>query len=512
MGDLLIGIDLGSGGCKATAIDTDGRLAGEAAAEYPTRYPRPGWSEQDPADWFPAMVAALNKLRGAGVDLSRAAAAAFDGSTHNAVLLDGAMKPVRATIMWTDQRSGAECLELEREYGDLIFKTAYQAPTPTWTLPQLRWLSKHEPDALRRTRHILFVKDYVRFLVTGTAATDHIEAQGTLFYDMAARAWSEPLVRLAGIDPAVLPRLCEPTDIVGAVTPEAARATGLPAGLPVACGASDSAVEDYGAGAVDPGDAIVKLATAGNVNVMADRPVPHPKTLTYSHIVPGMWYSVTGTNAAAVCLRWFRDALGGGAAGKDSAAVYGEMERLARESPPGARGVMFHPYLRGERCPHWDPDLRGSFAGIGMETAKADFLRAVLEGVAYSLRDCRALLDEIGLPLKRVLLIGGGARNRLWAEIVAHVMNVPVELPQPGDASFGSALLAGVGLGVFPDARTAAARRLAPARRLEPDPKLASLYDREFARYRQIHAALAPVYRDWAATRNNPDNSEGKRP
>ncbi len=497
-GELLLGIDFGTGGCKVTLIDSAGRNTGEASVEYRTCYEHPGWAEQEPSDWFPAMCEALAAVRASGADFSRIAAVAFDGSTHNAVLLDGGMKPLRRAIMWTDQRSIAECAELEREYGERIFETAFQKPTPTWTLPQLRWLSKHEPEVLKKVRHILFVKDYVRYQLTGVAVTDHIEAQGTLFYDMKKRRWSEELAALAGIPVSALPRLCETTDRAGTVTPEAARLTGIPAGTPVICGSSDSAAEDYGAGAVEPGDAIVKLATAGNVNVMTSDARPHPRTLTYSHIVPGLWYTVSATNAAAVCQRWFRDRFcdeekrRGAELGVRSFEL---MDRLAETSPPGAGGVFFHPYLQGERCPYWDPKLRGSFTGLGMGSTRADFLRALLEGVAFSLRDCRGLIDELGLPMNRIFLIGGGARSRIWSEIVCNVMNVPVELPSPGDASFGAALLAGVGIGLYPDCKSAVRQCLAISRRIEPDPELSGRYAELFRTYCAIHDALAPVYK-----------------
>ena len=484
---LLLGIDFGTGGCKVTAIAPDGALAGEASVEYATHHEHPGWSEQDPADWWEALRAALARLAEKGVDLSRVAALSLDGSTHNAVLLGADWKPVRRTIMWTDQRSTAECEALRGSgAAERIFDRCYQMPAPTWTLPQLMWLKAHEPDALARTEHVLFVKDYVRYLLTGEAATDRIEAQGTLFFDMKRQDWDEELVRLAGLRPAQLPRLLEPTDLAGRVTPEAAAATGLPAGTPVACGTSDSAVEDYGAGAVEPGDLILKLATAGNVNAMTAEPHPHPRTLTYGHVVPGMWYSVSATNAAALCQRWFRDAFG--------FAGYKAMDAEAIQSPVGANGVMFHPYLQGERCPYWDAGLRASFTGVSISSTRGDFCRALLEGVAFSLRDCFRTLEEMELPARRIFLIGGGARSFLWSDIVADVFDRPVSVPEPGDASFGAALLAGVAAGFFRDARDAVARCLRIGRTVEPEPAAVEQYADLFARYRAVHDALAPVY------------------
>ena len=556
---ILLGIDFGTGGCKVTAITPDGALVGEASVEYDTYHDHPGWSEQEPADWWSATCAALRKLAARGVDLSQVSALALDGSTHNAVLLGADWKPVRRTIMWTDQRATAEsealrswsasdnarpasnarpacdgrpasnvrpACEGEREaphsqipapHSQIpaphsqnceIFARCYQMPAPTWTLPQLMWLKAHEPKALARTEHVLFVKDYVRFLLTGEAATDYIEAQGTLMWNMAGPSgstgsWDADLVALSGLRQGAMPRIIAPTDIAGRVTPAAAAATGLAVGTPVVCGSSDSAVEDYGAGAVEPGDLIIKLATAGNVNSMTAEAHPHPKTLTYGHIVPGMWYSVSATNAAALCMRWLRDAFYAPAAAGGSEGgtipvgcpnLYALIDSEASASPIGAGGVMFHPYLQGERCPYWDPNLRASFTGVSISSTRGDFARALMEGVAFSLRDCYRTLEEMHLPVKRIFLIGGGARSRLWSEIVANVFNCSVAVPTPADASFGAALLAGSGIGVFGDVRDAVAKCLRFDRSISPDPAAAAAYARLFARYRAVHDALATVY------------------
>jgi len=517
---LLLGIDYGTGGCKVTALGADGSFAGEASVEYATYHDHPGWSEQEPADWWNALAAALKKLSGKGIDLREVAACSLDGSTHNAVLLgssgsnsldsvlkDPSFRPVRRTIMWTDQRSTAECEILKTGWGEKIFSRCYQMPAPTWTLPQMMWLKANEPEALEKTEHVLFVKDYVRYLLTGDAATDRIEAQGTLMWAMPGETgtpgcWDRELVALSGLGMQAMPRIIEPTDVVGRVTPEAAAFTGLPEGMPVVCGSSDSAVEDYGAGAVEPGDLIIKLATAGNVNSMTSIAHPHPKTLTYSHIVPGMWYSVSATNAAALCMRWLRDAFYGksdGLQGIKSAQggdlnVYSLIDGEASASPAGANGVVFHPYLQGERCPYWDANLRASFTGVSISSTRGDFARALMEGVAFSLRDCYRTLEEMKLPVKRIFLIGGGARSRLWSEIVANVFNCAVAVPTPGDASFGACLLAGTGIGVFGDVKEAVAKCLHVERTIAPDPVAAAQYDRLFEHYRRIHDALAPVY------------------
>ncbi|MBE6356398.1 MAG: xylulokinase [Lentisphaerae bacterium] len=494
---LLLGIDFGTGGCKVTAIGTDGKVAGEHSVEYTTEYAHPGWSEQNPADWYAAMCKALKNLAAKGVDMSAIAAVSLDGSTHNAVLLDGNMQVLRKTIMWTDQRSIQECAFLKENYGDKIFATAYQMPTPTWTLPQLRWLAGHEPEVLKKVRHILFVKDYVRYLLTGIAVTDYIEAQGTLFFDMKKMAWSAELAELAGILPQVLPELVKPTDMVGKVTCQAAKDTGLPVNTPVICGTSDSAAEDYGAGAIEPGDCIIKLATAGNVNVMTAQAHPDPGMLTYSHVIPGMWYSVAATNAAALCQRWFRDALCQAEiaeAEKLGTQAFVLMDKLAAGSPAGANGVMFHPYLQGERSPYWDAKLRASFTGLSISSTKGDFIRAIFEGVAFSLADCFRLIKNAGLPVNRIFLIGGGAKSKLWSSIVCNVFDLPVQIPTPADASFGTALIAGTGAGIFPDSASAVRQCLHLDGSLVPDPECAGFYQELFKTYTGIHDALAPVY------------------
>ena len=491
---LLLGIDYGTGGCKVTVIDETGSFVGEASTEFATYHDHPGWSEQEPSDWWNALAESLKKLAAKGVDLKSIAACALDGSTHNAVLLDAEYRPVRRTIMWTDQRATAECEALKAGWGEKIFSTCYQMPAPTWTLPQMMWLKANEPDSLERTSNVLFVKDYVRYLLTGEAATDRIEAQGTLMWAMPGTngaagsngRWDAELVALSGLKMSAMPKIIEPTALAGRVTAEAAAFTGLPEGLPVVCGSSDSAVEDYGAGAVDPGDLILKLATAGNVNSMTAAAHPHPKTLTYSHIVPGMWYSVSATNAAALCMRWFRDTWG--------FPGYDAIDEEAAKSPVGANGVFFHPYLQGERCPYWDANLRASFTGVSISSTRGDFARALMEGVAFSLRDCYRTLEEMKLPAKRIFLIGGGARSRLWSEIVANVFNCAVAVPEPGDASFGSCLLAGVGIGLFADVKDAVEKCLHIDRTVVPDPVTAAQYDHLFTCYRRIHDALAPVY------------------
>ncbi|HEX2949441.1 MAG TPA: xylulokinase [Armatimonadota bacterium] len=495
---LLLGIDLGTSGCKTTLIDMTGRIVAEGMAEISSQHAQPDWSEQRVEDWMSAMVASLHELQSHSAwDPRRLAAVAIDGATHSAVLLDDAWKPLRPVIMWTDGRSAMEVAALERRCGSRILDIAYQSPSPTWTLPQLMWIAAHEPEVSRATRHILFAKDYLRHQLTGTWETDAIEAQGTLFYDMARQTWSQELFQYTGFRIDALPPIVQPTDIVGTVTAAAASLTGLPQGVPVVAGCSDSAVEDYAAGAVAPGQGIIKLATAGNVNVMTAAAHPDPRTLTYSHVIPGLWYTVVATNTAASAKRWLRDLFTPAAfADGTTDSIYERMDREAARAPLGSDGLVFHPYLLGERAPYWDPDLRASFLGLSMRHTREHFIRALLEGVAYSLRDCYSIIREIDLPLHEIRLIGGGAKSALWSRIVCDVFGMEVMIPDAADASYGSALLAGVGVGIFSDALTAVRTCVHPSKRLTPDAAAHEHYSALFARYQRMVRSLTEIYRD----------------
>ena len=502
MSELLLGIDVGTSGCKVTVIDRTGHVVDEGFGEYQTFHQHACWAEQEPDQWYDVACRLLRALFDRGkCRPEQIAALSLDGSTHNAVLADGAFRPLRRAIMWTDQRSAAQAAELDRQAGEEIFQTTYQKPSATWTLPQIRWIREHEPEVLKRAVHVLFTKDYVRYRLTGTWETDHIEAQGSLFYDMQRRAWSASLCEMAGLPVETLPPLVEPTAVVGSVAPQAARDTGLREGTPVVAGCSDSAVEDYAAGAIEPGNMILKLATAGNVNVMTAEAHPHPKTLTYSHVIPGMWYTVVATNTAASAERWFRDHFCDkevARAAEEGTSPYALMHQQAAHVPPGADGVFFHPYLLGERAPYWDPNLRGSFVGAAMRHGKAHFLRALLEGVAYSLRDCFRTILELGLQVDDIRLIGGGAKSTLWSQIIADVFARPVIRPAGCDASFGAALLAGVGVGLF-GSEAEAVRTCTKVRDvIQPNPDTVRIYAELFPIFCRIHDGLAETYTELA--------------
>lgn len=489
---LLVGIDLGAGSLKVSAIRADGSLVAEASEAVPTSAPHPGWSEQDPQDWWAAACRALPRMLAlAQRPASDIAAIAFSAGAHTQVLTDADGKVIRPAILWNDQRSQAEVQALRQKADARILDIGANRANATWTLPQMLWLRNNEPQAHGRVKRLYVAKDWLRAQFTGTWETDTIDALGTLMLDARSGGWSDELCEMIGWPVDTLPPIVTPTTVVGRVTAAAARATGLAEGTPVVCGTSDTAAETYGAGMVREGLGVVKLATAATVSVLSPQAQPDFELINYYHVVPDHWYIITATNSCASAHKWLRDTFFR-REGDDGRAVFDAMDEMAAKVAPGAEGLFFHPYLNGERSPHWDPLLRADFVGAGFNHGPGHFVRALYEGVAYSLRDCRDVLRAKGLHFDTARLTGGGSTSALWRQIVADVLNVEVELPAVADASFGAALLAGVGVGVYADER-AAVEVVRIVSRARPDPARAAVYDRGFPIYRDIQAALAPL-------------------
>ena len=498
MTNLLLGIDIGTGGCKVNIIDTKGNWISSGSSEYETFHQYPQWSEQDPESWYTGFKIAFSKaLQKKDIDPKKIISIGVDASTHNAVLLDENMAVLRNSIMWTDQRSTKEVQWLNENFGDEIFNIAYQKPSPTWTLPQLMWIRENERHIFDRVRYLMFTKDFVRFKLTGTWETDRIDAQGSLLIDMKNQKWSERICRIGSIPSDILPPLKEPNDISGKVTENAARDTNLSVGTPVIVGTSDTAIESYGVGIIEKGQCVVKMATAGTVNFFTEKPFPGPKSLTYAFVVPGLWYSCMGTNSAAASLRWFRDVFCQKEieeAGRRGISEYVQIDQSAEQAAPGCDGLFFHPYLMGERSPYWDANLRASFTGVSAYHQKKHFGRAIMEGVAYSLKDCFCAAKEMGLNAEEIRFIGGGAKSRLWREILGNVLGKPVIKLKNDDSSFGIAMLAGVGVGAFSDLEDAVKKCVQVIDRIEPDPALTEAYGELFGIYKNIHDDLESTY------------------
>ncbi|MBP6852042.1 MAG: xylulokinase [Rhodoferax sp.] len=483
----LMGIDIGAGSLKTTIIDSGGRVVASAASDLQTSSPQPLWSEQDPHDWWRATCETVRRaLLAAGLAGDEIAAVSFSAGAHTPVIEDGQGRILRPAILWNDQRSGAEASELQARHGEQILALACNRPVPTWTMPQLLWLARHEPDVMRAARRIYVAKDWLRSRLTGTWETDRTDAVGTLLFDVGGDTWSEALCAMVGLDPALLPPVVAPSAVVGTVTVAAAAECGLAAGTRVVCGTSDTSVEAYGAGALTPGQGTVKLATAATVSIVGEHAHVHPTLINYPFAVPGLWYTITGTNSCASAHRWLRDRFFM-SEGENGAHAFAKMDEMAAASAAGADGLLFHPYLQGERAPYWDALLRADFIGMTFRHDRGHFVRALYEGIAFSLRDILEQFRAQKLDLAEARIIGGGARSATWRQIVADVLGIRILMPAVTDASFGAALLAGVGVGVFADEASAVTTCVATAAVHEPDPGRRDLYD-----------ALYPIYRDSA--------------
>jgi xylulokinase len=462
----LVGLDVGTTGVKALAISPDGEVLASVEEGYPLSTPQPGWAEQDPDDWLRASEVALARL---GVESQLLG---FSGQMHGLVCLDELDRVLRPAILWNDQRTAAECAEIEERVGleRLIALTGNRALTG-FTAPKLLWLRRHEPAVYERIHRILLPKDYVRLRLTGEWAIDAADASGTLLFDVAGRRWSDDVLSALELPRDWLPPVSESTEIAGAGDQQAAA---------------------LGVGVLEPGSVSVVLGTSGVV--LAALPgYAHDvrgRVHAFCHAAPETWEAMGVMLNAAGSLRWFRDALAPGAG-------FDELTAEAAASPPGADGVLFLPYLQGERTPHADPDARGAFVGLSLQHGRGALVRAVLEGVAYGLRDSLELLRELGVSPNDGRASGGGARSRLWLEIVASALGLPLELTAVDEGSaYGAALLAGVQGGVFGDAREAVARCVEVRDRVEPRGDWADAYAEGYARFRALYPALRRVEDD----------------
>ncbi len=494
---VLLGIDIGTGGSRAVLVDERGVVVAAASVEHvPFASPQIGWAEQDPRDWWRAAVTATRRALEASGAADRVCAVGLTGQMHGAVLLDQRDEVIRPAILWCDQRTEAQCRALTETVGArrLIELTCNPAVTG-FTLPKLLWIREHERQTWSDIRSVLLPKDYVRLKLTGERATDVADASGTLLFDVAERAWSSEMIQRSGVDARWLPRAYEGIDVTGVVSAAAAKDTGLPPGIPVVAGGGDQAAGAVGMGVVAPGAVSATIGTSGVVFATTDNPALDPlgRVHTFCHAVPGRWHVMGVTQAAGLSLRWFRDSFGTGPAdGRDP------YERLCDEAarlPVGANGAIWAPYLMGERTPHLDAHARAALVGLSASHSRADVVRAILEGVAFSLRDTLSIFDEMKVPILSVRLGGGGARSRLWRQIQADVYGRRVEVLRAEEgASYGAALLAGVGFGMWPSVESACHEAVSVADRVEPNPASMATLAAQYARFRRIYPALRDIF------------------
>jgi xylulokinase len=507
MAKKLLGIDVGTGGTRAVLLDEAGRVLHSATTEHaPIHSPQIGWAEQDPHDWWRAGCLAVQAcLEKSGAFPSEIAAVGLTGQMHGLVLLDADAEVLRPSIIWCDQRTGEQCEQITERMGAerLIELTANPALT-NFTLPKIWWVQQHEPELWSRARTILLPKDYFRFRLTGARAIDVAEASGTLFFDVSQRKWSKPMLEASGISESLLPSLHESPEISAAISKEGADATGLLAGTPVVAGAGDQAAGAVGMGIVRPGAVSATIGTSGVVFAATSRPVldPQGRIHTFCHAIPERWHVMGVTQAAGLSLRWFRDEFGAGngdagARSRPHEYAYERLTAEAAKAPPGADGLLWAPYLMGERTPHLDPLARGALVGITAQHHRGHVVRAILEGVAFSLRDSLEIFRELKIPAQSIRLGGGGARSELWRQIQADIYGMSVEIVEAEEGpAYGAALLAGVGSGVWPSVEDACDKAVRVARRVSPDAASASHLNLRYAVYRQMYPALRGIFHE----------------
>ncbi len=494
MANKTLGIDVGTGGSRAVLVDAAGKVLASATSEHAAiSAPEIGWAEQDPRDWWRATCAAIKEcLQLARVRANEIASVGLTGQMHGMVLLDEQGEVLRPAIIWCDQRTEGEGRAITEQVGArrLIELTANPALT-NFTLTKIWWVQRKEPQIWSRVRTVLLPKDYARFRLTGARACDVADASGTLLFDVAHRRWSATMAEISGIDPGILPQIFESPEISGRVSDEGARATGIRADTPVVAGAGDQAAGAVGMGIVQAGAVSATIGTSGVVFAATAKPTmdPQGRIHTFCHAVPGRWHVMGVTQAAGFSLRWFRDELCGGVNG--NRVSYDELTAEAAKTKAGADGLLWLPYLMGERTPHLDPDARGALVGLTAQHTRGHVVRAILEGVAFSLRDTLTIFRELNLPIDSIRLGGGGARGKLWRQIQADVYGMPVEILEAEEgAAYGAALLAGVGAGVWPSVERACETAVKVAQVVEPDPARVEIMNRRYEQYRALYPAL----------------------
>ncbi|MGZ8642069.1 MAG: xylulokinase [Actinomycetota bacterium] len=489
----VLGLDVSTTATKAVLLDLGGVVHTATSPEYMFETPRPLWSEQDPKLWWNGAVHAIRSvLAGSGICGEDVDALGLAGQMHGLVALDRADHVLRPAILWNDQRAETECELIRETIGreHLIAITGNDA-LPGFTAPKLLWVRRNEPDVWSEIGHILLPKDFVRLRLTGDHAVDRADGAGTLLFDLAARDWSDEVVDALGIERAWLPRTYEGPAITGFISAQAAEATGLPVGTPVVAGGGDQAAAAVGVGAVEPGVVSLSLGTSGVVFATTDGPLidPEGRLHSFCHAVPGRWHVMGVMLSAAGSLRWFRDAL---APGVEFATLVDE----ANDVPAGCDGLLFLPYLSGERTPYPDPRARGGFIGLTAHHGRPHMTRSVLEGVAFGLRDSLELMRSVGVGgFEEIRATGGGSRSPLWRRILADVLETTVVTTTTSEgAAQGAAMLAAVGVGWFPTVQDMCREVVVLGERVGPSAATTDVYRERYVRYRELYPALAPTF------------------
>jgi xylulokinase len=499
----LLGLDISTTGAKALLIDERGRVVASATTEYPLSTPRPLWSEQSPADWWQGACASITAaLKQAGLSGDDVSGVGLTGQMHGLVLMDKGGQVLRPAILWNDQRTGPQCAEITDRVGGLgrLLELTGNPVLPGFTAPKILWVQQNEPTVYERVAHILLPKDYARYCLTGEYATEVSDASGTSLLDVARRRWSEAMLDAVEVRAEWLPR-CEESPVVsGAISPAAAQATGLRPGTPVVGGGGDQAAQAIGTGVVRPGVISVTSGTSGVVFAYSETFAAEPqgRLHAFCHAVPGKWHLMGVMLSAGGSFRWLRDTLGepeSATARLTGDDPYDLLTREAARAPVGSEGLLFLPYLTGERTPYPDPQARGAFIGLTVRHAKSHMIRCVLEGVSFGLRDSLELIKGLGVPIGQVRASGGGARSPLWRQIQADVFGTELVLVNIAEgAAYGAALLAGVGAGLFSSVAEAVECTVCVTDHTPPISENVRQYEALYSVYRSLYPALKSTF------------------
>ncbi len=497
---ILIGIDTGTSATKALAIDETGAIVARCTIEYPLHHPKPGWAEQDPADWRAAAFECLRAIA-QSVDPADVKAIGLTGQMHGSVFLDENNDVLRPALLWCDQRTTAQCDAINNIVGeDRLLEMVLNPALTGFTAPKILWLRDNEPEVYSRVRKVLLPKDYIRFALTGVYATDVADASGTLLFDIRNRCWHDELLGLLDIPREWMPDAFEGPEVTGTFTADAARQTGLPAGIPVIAGGGDQAAGAVGCGIVKPGFVSASLGTSGVVFAHSERisPDPEGRVHTFCHSVPGAWHVMGVMLSAGGALQWYRNTLCDAerhVATQTGQDAYDLITAEAATVPPGAEGLLFLPYLSGERTPHKDPYARGAFIGLSPRHTKAHMARAVLEGVSFGMRDSVEILRELDVPVWEVRISGGGGKSPFWRQLMADVCNAPMVVTNVDEGpAFGAAILAAVGAGCYASVEEACDATLRVVDATQPDGALLRKYEEWAYFYKKAYADLAEYF------------------
>lgn len=503
----LIGIDVGTSATKTVLFDEEGRVIASASEEYALYQPQNGWAEQRPEDWREAVLKTLSEVVSrSGVSKEEIKGIGISGQMHGLVMLDEKGEVIRPSIIWCDQRTGAEVEDMEKRMSkEQWIKITANPPLTGWTAAKILWVRKHEPENYKRCRHILLPKDYIRYVLTGVFATEVSDASGMQLLDVPGRCWSKEVLSCLDIDESLLGRVYESCEVTGTLLPEIARQTGLSESTKVVGGAGDNAAAAVGTGVVTDGTAFTTIGTSGVVFAHSSHMILDPKGRVHTccAAVPGTWHVMGVTQAAGLSLKWFKDNLCQDyieKAQRQGVDVYELINQKVEEIEAGSERLIYLPYLMGERTPHLDPDCRGTFFGLSAIHSKAHLLRAVMEGVSYSLSDCNDILKEMGICVDRMMACGGGGKSRVWRQMLADLYCCPVKtVVQTEGPALGAAILAGVGCEIYESVEAACRRLISEKESTKPDEKEMQLYAKYHSLYKKLYKDLKDSYKLLAA-------------